>query len=219
MTMRNARSDILSRVRTSLGSRARDPGAIRQEAETLAGQPDTVQPKFAGRSLEEQFLLKATSESVTATVSSVENMNQVPAAAGDYLQEAGLAPRIVLQPSARLLNLDWTGIETDTAASSEEPAILTLAEYGIAETGSVVFLSSRESPVLHNFVALHHLVALEKNRILPHIEDLWAAMAEAGIAHPRSVNIVTGTSGTADIEARNVRGAHGPRFMRILLIG
>jgi len=34
----------------------------------------------------------------------------------------------------------------------------------------------------------------------------------------RSLNIITGTSGTADIEAKNVRGAHGPRFMHIYCI-
>ena len=30
---------------------------------------------------------------------------------------------------------------------------------------------------------------------------------------------MTGTSGTADIEAKNIRGAHGPRYMRIVLVG
>ena len=217
--MRHARSDILTRIRTSLGSPASDSAKIRKEALALSEAPEQVQPKFDGRSLEEQFVLKATSERVTATVTKVENVEQVSAAAGDYLKEAGLAARIVLQPVPELMSFDWTGIETGTAASSEEPAILTRAEYGIAETGSVVFLSSSSSPVLHNFVGLHHLVLLETSRILPHIEDLWSAMAQAGTEHPRSINIVTGTSGTADIEARNVRGAHGPRFMRILLIG
>ena len=217
--MRNARTDILARIRTSLGAPASDPVAICGEALALSEAPEQVQPKFDGRSLEEQFVLKATSERVTATVAKVESVESVPATSGAYLKEAGLAARIVLQPAPELLNLDWTGMETDTVASSEEPAILTRAEFGIAETGSVVFLSSKVSPVLHNFVALHHLVVLETSRILPHIEDLWRAMAEAGIDHPRSINIVTGTSGTADIEARNVRGAHGSRFMRILLIG
>ena len=217
--MRNARTDILARIRASLGSPASHPAAIRKEALALSEAPEQVQPKFNGRSLQEQFVLKATSERVTASVTRVENVEKVPAATGAYFKEAGLAARVVLQPAPELMSLDWTGFETDTAASSEEPAILTRAEFGIAETGSVVFLSGSSSPVLHNFVGLHHLVLLETRRILPHIEDLWLAMAQAGTEHPRSINIVTGTSGTADIEARNVRGAHGPRFMRILLIG
>ena len=217
--MRNARTDILARIRTSLGSVSRDPAAIRSEAEALADVREQVQPSFDGRPLEAQFLLKATSERVTATVSRVERIERIPQAVESYLEEADLAPRIVLQPAPALTKLDWAGIETETIAAPDESAVLTIAEYGIAETGSVVFLSSPASPVLHNFVGLHHLVALATDRILPHIEDLWEAMSQAGTAHPRSINIVTGTSGTADIEARNVRGAHGPRFMRILLIG
>ncbi len=217
--MRGARSDILARIRTSLGSRDRDPDPIRREALTLVENPGVVQPDFDGRSLVEHFLMKATSERVTATVSRVASLAEIPSEAGSYLTAAGLEPRLVLQPIPTLTELDWYGIETDTLATPDEPAILTWAEFGIAETGSVVFLSSPESPVLHNFVGLHHLVVLEARRILPHVEDLWATMAETGITHPRSINVVTGTSGTADIEARNVRGAHGPRFMRILLIG
>jgi L-lactate dehydrogenase complex protein LldG len=42
-------------------------------------------------------------------------------------------------------------------------------------------------------------------------------MRDAGAGQPRNVNIITGTSGTADIEAINIRGAHGPRHMRIVL--
>ena len=217
--MSGARFDILSRIRTSLGSRPLDPDSIRREALTLIENQGDVQPDFGGRSLVDQFLLKATSERVTATVSRLASISEVPAEAGDYLMAVGLEARLVLQPVPIITDLDWYGIETDIQATPDEPVILTRAEFGIAETGSVVFLSSRESPALHNFVGLHHLVVLETNRILPHVEDLWAAMAEAGIPHPRNINIVTGTSGTADIEARNVRGAHGPRFMRILLIG
>ena len=217
--MSGARSDILCRIRTSLGSRNRDPDSIRREALALVGDPGDVQPDFGGRSLTEQFLLKASSERVTATVSRIESVAEISSEAGAYLMSAGLQPRLVLQPIPTLAELDWYGIETKIVATPDEPAILTWAEFGIAETGSVVFLSSPESPVLHNFVGLHHLVVLEASRILPHVEDLWSAMSDNGIPHPRSINIVTGTSGTADIEARNVRGAHGPRFMRILLIG
>ena len=33
------------------------------------------------------------------------------------------------------------------------------------------------------------------------------------------MSLVTGTSGTADIEAVNIRGAHGPRYLHILMVG
>ena len=96
---------------------------------------------------------------------------------------------------------------------------MSIADWAIAETGSAVFLSGPEMPVLLNFLPLYHVVVIEAARILPYIEDLWDAMRDAGIAMPRNINIITGTSGTADIEAINIRGAHGPRHMRIILVG
>jgi L-lactate dehydrogenase complex protein LldG len=36
---------------------------------------------------------------------------------------------------------------------------------------------------------------------------------------PRSVNLVSGPSRTADIEQTIVRGAHGPRRLHVLILG
>ena len=89
----------------------------------------------------------------------------------------------------------------------------------IAETGSLVFHSSPETPTLHSFLPLHHIAVVEAARILRYPEDYWAAARAASNRPPRNVNWVTGTSGTADIEAKNIRGAHGPRFLHILIVG
>jgi L-lactate utilization protein LutC len=44
------------------------------------------------------------------------------------------------------------------------------------------------------------------------------AFAATGEAAPRTIALVTGASGTTDIEASYVRGAHGPRFLHVVLI-
>ena len=44
------------------------------------------------------------------------------------------------------------------------------------------------------------------------------ATAVAGPA-PRNLNLVTGASGTTDIEGAYVRGAHGPRSLHVVLVG
>ncbi|MGF1562598.1 MAG: lactate utilization protein C, partial [Geminicoccaceae bacterium] len=93
------------------------------------------------------------------------------------------------------------------------------ALYGIAETGTLVFHSGPHSPVLHSFLPLHHLIAVRADAMLRTMEDYWDIVRDSGMAHPRNINLITGTSGTADIEAKNIRGAHGPRFMHIYLIG
>jgi L-lactate dehydrogenase complex protein LldG len=95
---------------------------------------------------------------------------------------------------------------------------VTCAEYGIAETGSVVFRSGAHQPILTNFLPLHHIVILRTSTLLAYPEDLWAHLGGRDAPQSRLLTIVTGTSGTADIEARNVRGAHGPKHMHIVMV-
>jgi len=41
--------------------------------------------------------------------------------------------------------------------------------------------------------------------------------ARAGVP-PRNLNLITGASGTTDIEGSYVRGAHGPLFLHVILV-
>ena len=45
------------------------------------------------------------------------------------------------------------------------------------------------------------------------------AAAAAGQPMPRNVNLITGASGTTDIEGSLVLGAHGPRYMHVVVVG
>ncbi|HHW62801.1 MAG TPA: LUD domain-containing protein, partial [Rhodocyclaceae bacterium] len=42
--------------------------------------------------------------------------------------------------------------------------------------------------------------------------------ATAGQRPPRNVNIITGASGTTDIEGSLVLGAHGPRYLHVIIV-
>ena len=52
---------------------------------------------------------------------------------------------------------------------------------------------------------------------MAHLEDYAALAARAGPA-PRNVILITGASGTTDIEGSYVRGAHGPGFLHVVLL-
>ena len=43
-------------------------------------------------------------------------------------------------------------------------------------------------------------------------------MAEKSGPAPLNVNLITGASGTTDIEGSYVRGAHGPSFLHVVLL-
>ena len=131
-----------------------------------------------------------------------------------YLAAHGLPESVALQPAAELERLDWAGLATHPGMAADEPVGVGIARWGIAETGSLVFHSGPEMPILSAFLPLHHIVALRVDTILPWLEDYAALAAPA----PRNAVLVTGASGTTDIEGSYVRGAHGPGYLHVVLL-
>lgn len=212
------RSTILGAIRAATRASELAPSQIASEAAALVADPAAVQPDFAGVSLVERFVSKATSERVTATVARVGTMSDVPASVAEYLNQRNQLMQVAVQPTVKLEQLDWAGFDRLDNLADDGGVAVTLAEYGIAETGSVVFRSGPDAPVLLTFLPLFHIVVLQASKILAYPEDLWPHLGGADAPQSRALTLVTGTSGTADIEAINVRGAHGPRSMHIVLV-
>ena len=208
-----SRERILTAIRRSLGPQ-RAPAAIAAEAAALLEDPQTARPRPAAPTLPEAFALKATA--VGTTIDRLDSMAEVPAAVRRYLDDHGLPAAAALQPVAAFAALDWQGIATHRDIAADEPLGIGLAEWGIAESGSLVVHSGPENPVLLAFLPLHHIIVLHEDRLLPYLED-YAATAE-GAPQPRNAILITGPSGTTDIEGSYVRGAHGPGFLHVLLV-
>ncbi len=211
-----SRDAILARI--DRANAARTSEDVAAAAAALIASPESYRAQLEPDAVYDRFVAKATSETVTATVEALPRLAALPEAVAGYLRAKTLAPRIALQPRAALTELDWDKIETADAARMNEAVAVTYADLGIAETGSLVFQTAADAPVLLNFLPLHHLVVLHRSTILRHMEDVFDRLGAAARDQKRSLNIITGTSGTADIEAKNVRGAHGPRFMHIYTI-
>ena len=142
--------------------------------------------------------------------------SELPAAVGRYLEAFGLPAVVALQPAAPLQDLDWSGFELHDKVAPDEMIAIGVARWGIAETGSLVFHSGADTPILLSFLPLHHIVVLQESDILSHLEDYAAQLAER--PHPRNAILITGPSGTTDIEGSYVRGAHGPGFLHVILV-
>lgn len=208
----NARETVLRAVKAALG-RQSDRAAIAAEAEALLTHLDTIRPALPTADLLEAFAQRALSPKVNATIDRIQSLGELPAAVRRYLAEQGLPPALAVQPDPALQGLDWSDFELHEAASPNEAVALGRALWGIAETGSLVFHSGADTAVLNHFLPLHHIATLRADRILPYLEDYAAVAGPA----PRNVNLITGASGTTDIEGSYVRGAHGPRFLHIIL--
>ena len=212
------RAAILGAIASASRASGISPEEIANEALALVADPSRVQPDFAEHSLLERFVAKATSERVTATVEMVDRLSDVPNAVAGYLQSNAQSGPLAVQEHAELASLDWSNMDRTPTLANDGGSALTYAEYAIAETGSVVFRSGPDSPILLNFLPLYHLVVLKAELILGYPEELWPKMGGPETAQTRLLTIVTGKRGTAAIEAKNVRGAHGPRYMHILIV-
>ena len=79
--------------------------------------------------------------------------------------------------------------------------------------------SRGESPTTLNFLPDTHFVILNRSDIVGPYEDAWQKLRESTNGEmPRTVNMITGPSRSADIEQKLQMGAHGPKDLIILLI-
>lgn len=95
---------------------------------------------------------------------------------------------------------------------------LTLADFGIAETGTLVLESSSEDRRLATMLTETHVAVLPTSRLQP---DAWAIEEELhGFMEspPRYLAFITGASRTADIERVLTLGVHGPLELHLLLL-
>ncbi|MEP9402293.1 LutC/YkgG family protein [Sphingomonas silueang] len=202
----SARDTILGRLRRPV------PADLeRQAAALVAGNERPPEP--AG-TLVERFATRLALPSVAATLDRVATLAEVPGAVARYLASQGAAAALYLPPDPALTALDWTGFALTDRAVPDQVAALAMAKAGVAESGSLVFETGPAAPMLPNFLTLHHVVVLAADRLVDRLEDI-----PADLAGSRAHYWVTGVSGTTDIEGQYVRGAHGPRFLHVVLVG
>ncbi|SMG52357.1 LutC/YkgG family protein [Paracoccus sp. J56] len=207
------RDRILSAIRATLGP-GKPANEIAVEAALLLEPVDTARPALVAPALPDAFAQKAAA--LGTTIDRVSGMAGVPQAAARYLKAHGLPPRLAMQPTPELSALDWAGITPSPQIAPDEPAALGLALWGIAESGSLVIHSGPGNPILLSFLPLHHIVVLREATLLPYLEDYAARLSPQQV--PRNAILITGPSGTTDIEGSYVRGAHGPGFLHVILV-
>jgi L-lactate dehydrogenase complex protein LldG len=88
------------------------------------------------------------------------------------------------------------------------------AAYALADTGSVVLLSSDE-PRSQSLLPWSHITVVREGTILAGLEELFDRL---GSDLPSAVTIVTGPSRSADIEQRLAVGVHGPGDVHVVMV-
>lgn len=221
----STRDEILGRIRATLDRSGSNAGRRRAGAELRLAQPPRhpVPERAAGKPKAELVaLLKRHLESQGATVVDVEDVTVVPEAAARIL---GHGASVRMGGDRVLAALGWreaSGLMIEHGpALPSDPAGLSRASAGIAETGTLMLLSGPENPVTVTFLPETHIVVLDTSDLVGTYEEaisrLRALRGEDRL--PRTVNLVSGPSRTADIGGILVMGAHGPKRLAVVLCG
>ncbi|WP_027859437.1 LutC/YkgG family protein [Marinobacterium jannaschii] len=218
-----SKAEILGNIRRGLGRSEPTDGERQRVLSRLQAKADNLIPKRAQLPHAEQVeLFKSMALEAAAEIIELDQIEQVPAACARWLTENQLNELVSASDEA-LNQLDWSPLgeiqRVQRVAQAGDMASLTTSFAGIAETGTLMLHSRSESPTTLNFLPDIHMVVLQRSTIVGPYEDAWKKLrAVHGEKMPRTVNMITGPSRSADIEQRLQMGAHGPRTLVILLI-
>ncbi|SIS80913.1 LutC/YkgG family protein [Neptunomonas antarctica] len=189
---------------------------INQHARNLI--PQRSQLSHAGQI--ELFIAMATE--AAAELFQLNSITEVPQICATWLKDHHIDTLVTASDEA-ILGLDWDSAAELTCvqrvAQVGDSASLTTSFAGIAETGTLMLHSGKDSPTTLNFLPDNHFVILNRSDIVGPYEDAWQKLRDKTQGElPRTVNMITGPSRSADIEQTLQMGAHGPKDLIILLI-
>jgi L-lactate dehydrogenase complex protein LldG len=222
----DARAAVLGRIRASLGVASLDRARKAAVERRLQRHPRGTIPARAKRGRAECVtLLTEMLSAQGADVRRIPTRREAVAAIASYLGTCNLPPRIRMGQDADLAALPWRDawdIERSIGpARPGDKAALSRAVAAAAETGTLFLASGADNPTTLNFLPEAHTVLIDAADIVGSYEEAWdrvRAIPGTG-ALPRTVNLISGPSRTADIEQTIVRGAHAPRHLLVLILG
>lgn len=221
-----ARAIVMDRIRAALGVASLDRARRTAVARRLERHPRGTIPSRATRRGEERVaLLTDMLTKQGADVSRVLIQKEAVGAIASYLGTCNLPPRLRMGVDPVLAALPWREAwDIERSSGRAEPgdrASLSRAVVAAAETGTLFLVSGTDNPTTLNFLPEAHTILIAASDIVGSYEEAWdrvRAIYGQGTL-PRTVNLISGPSRTADIEQTIVRGAHGPSRLLVLILG
>ena len=222
----SGRDAVLGKVRRALGVSGEELERRRAVVARLSEPRPNLIPARGQLDPEARVaLFTAMAEKVSASVLRLPSPDDVPGAVADHLRRHNLPQRIRTGADPAVAALPWDRepqLDRLVGPSDGSDAVaLSRAYAGIAETGTLALISGPDNPTTLNFLPDSHLVMIAAADIAGDYETVWRRLREHyGEGElPRTVNLVTGPSRSADIEQTLILGAHGPRALHILIVG
>ena len=139
--------------------------------------------------------------------------------------------QLSVDSALRSLDIETTLIARDETHSGEElrqemidaDIGITGADYGVAETGSVVVLPRQGLSRLVSLAPPVHLALVRPQDVVDTLDDVFLLQRlnyyRSGRDMGSYLNFITGPSRTADIEQTLVVGVHGPKEVHMIILG
>jgi L-lactate dehydrogenase complex protein LldG len=221
-----ARAAVMDRIRAALGVASLDRARRAAVTRRLERHPRGTIPSRAMRSGEDRVALFT--EMLTrqgADVRRVATPREAVGAIASYLGTCNLPPRLRMGADPVLAGLPWReawDIEREFGpAQPGDRASLSRAAAAAAESGTLFLVSGPDNPTTLNFLPEAHTILVAAADIVGCYEEAFDRLRTVhGEGYlPRTVNLISGPSRTADIEQTIVRGAHGPSRLHVLILG
>jgi L-lactate dehydrogenase complex protein LldG len=210
-----SREHILHKVRTALGRTAGPPAndAPPVRLRICEMDPDMRIESLLRRveALAGKTRRAATPEEARAYVSSILNGKSAVASNAPFLRLCGIP--------------DLPGVQSGFHAAPELRALcatadvgITSADYALADTGTLVLLSSPQEARMISLLPPVHIALVPQERVLTGLDELLTILPNPA-TQSSSMVLITGPSRTADIEQILVRGVHGPGEIHVVVVG
>lgn len=221
----DARTEVLARVRSSLGLR---------DGQDSAGTVDVPRAYRRTGTLDAAGLvdlLVDRLEDYDATVARCGSTSgEIAGAVRHFLDKAGenTTDHRVLVPAA--LDHDWVStLDAEILDDSPEApvgldemndvsAVVTSSAVSVADTGTIMLVGPDSGRRATTLVPDHHVVVVKVADIVEIVPEAITRLVSEGLDdHP--VTMVSGPSATVDIELIRVQGVHGPRTLDVVIAG
>lgn len=220
----SARDEILASVRRSLGVNGTEGPRKAAVQSRLSGAPRGVVPARGQLDPKERVgLFRKMAESAFASVAIVQSASDVPGEAARWLRDNNLPATLRMGEDQRLAGMPWSATALEMASGRSDGRDLNAVSHAfaaVAESGTLIMTSGPENPSTLNFLPDNHIVVLSAADLQGDYESAFDRVREKyGKGQmPRTVNMITGPSRSADIAQTMLLGAHGPRKLHIVIV-
>ena len=219
----SSREAILGRIGAAAKDRRSLPERQKTVEKRLSEHPVGVLPQGPETTAQKTKKFADKAKNAAATVDIVSAGSEAQAIS-KWLRDHNLPQSLREGTDARLKKIKWPkkgGPEIKRGSSDGSDLVgLSHGLAGISESGTLVLASGPQNPTTLNFLPENHIVVIDAKDIENDHEAVWKRVRRrfGSGKMPRTINMVTGPSRSADIEQRLILGAHGPVRLHIVIV-